>query len=195
MVKPILVCTFVALVILTECLFAWFLIPSTSDLEAWAKAKAADGASHGEAAPADAHGGHDAHGTDPHAADSHGNDAHGAEHASGAHGSGHHEVEAELGKFNVVIHQPAANLTMRVNFHLIGTLPHESETEFNELLAKNEHRLRDQVIFEIRNSRVEDLTDPGLALLKRKILAKSNELLGKPILRTVLFSDFSFIEQ
>ena len=51
------------------------------------------------------------------------------------------------------------------------------------------------MIFEIRNCRVEDLTDPGLALLKRKILAKSNELLGKPMLHTVLFSDFSFIEQ
>jgi hypothetical protein len=51
------------------------------------------------------------------------------------------------------------------------------------------------VIFEIRNSRVEDLVDPGLALLKRKILAKSNELLGQPVLRAVLFSDFSFIEQ
>jgi flagellar FliL protein len=55
--------------------------------------------------------------------------------------------------------------------------------------------MRDHVLFEIRNSTIEDLTDPGLALLKRKILAKSNELLGKPILRTVLFSDFSFIEQ
>ncbi len=178
MVKPIVVCTFVALVILTECLFAWFLIPSTTQVEAWAKTKAA--------------GGHDQHAAHGHApADGHGAPG---EHAAGGHGE-KHEVEAELGKYNVVIHQPAANLTMRVNFHLIGTLPEAQETEFHELLAKNEHRLRDQVIFEIRNSRVEDLTDPGLALLKRKILAKSNELLGKPILQTVLFSDFSFIEQ
>jgi len=176
MAKPILVCTFVALVILTECLFAWFLIPSTSDVEAWAKARASEGAV----------------GAGGHAA-SHGEDEHGHGHAP-AHGPGH-EVEAELGRYNVVIHQPAASLTMRVNFHLIGTLSEADELEFHELLAKNEHRLRDQVIYEIRNSRVEDLTDPGLALLKRKILAKSNELLGKPILRTVLFSDFSFIEQ
>jgi flagellar FliL protein len=173
MAKPILVCTFVALVILTECLFAWFLIPSTSDVEAWAKARASEGSS------ATSH------------ASAHGQDEHGQ---APAHGSSH-EVEAELGRYNVVIHQPAASLTMRVNFHLIGTLGEADEAEFHELLAKNEHRLRDQVIFEIRNSRVEDLTDPGLALLKRKILAKSNELLGKPLLRTVLFSDFSFIEQ
>jgi flagellar FliL protein len=183
MVKPILVCSFVALVILTECLFAWFLIPSTSDVEAWAKTKAADHA--GQTADPHTKTGH-GHGPAEHGEPGHGEAAHGGEH---------HEVEAELGKYNVVIHQPAANLTMRVNFHLIGTLAEESEAEFHELLAKNEHRLRDQVIFEIRNSRVEDLTDPGLALLKRKILAKSNELLGKPVLRTVLFSDFSFIEQ
>lgn len=179
MVKPIVVCTFVALVILTECLFAWFLIPSTTEVQAWAQTKTEQHAADSHAA------------ADGHAAEGHGNEA---GHAAGGHGE-KHEVEAELGKYNVVIHQPAANLTMRVNFHLIGTLPETEEAHFHELLAKNEHRLRDQVIFEIRNSRVEDLTDPGLALLKRKILAKSNELLGKPILQAVLFSDFSFIEQ
>ncbi|MEX2173311.1 MAG: flagellar basal body-associated FliL family protein [Pirellulaceae bacterium] len=173
MIKPILVGTFVALVILTECLFAYFLIPNSADVAAYAvdKTDRAKSGATGEAGHA-AHDGHDGHSA-----------------------ASHHEVEADLGKYNVVIHQPAANVTMRVNFHLIGTLPEEEHEEFHALLAKNEHRLRDQVIFEIRNGRVEDLTDPGLALLKRKILAKSNELLGKPILRTVLFSDFSFIEQ
>jgi hypothetical protein len=180
--KPILVGTFVALVILSECLFAYFLIPSTAEVEKWASDKAAASA---KAASVGKHG--------------HGGDT--ASHGEAGHadqpGNGHsaHAIEVELGKFNIVIHQPAANLTMRVNFHLIATLPEESHKEFEELLGHNEHRLRDQVIFEIRNSRVEDLTDPGLALLKRKILAKSNELLGKPILHTVLFSDFSYIEQ
>jgi flagellar basal body-associated protein FliL len=185
MIKPLLVGTFVAIVVLTECLFAYFLIPSTADVENWAKERSAGNTGQATSAGQDAHAGDDGHGGQA----GHGAaDGHGGEHAA-------HEVEAELGKFNVVIHQPAANLTMRVNFHLIGTLPEVASKEFEELLHHNEHRLRDQVIFEIRNSRVEDLTDPGLALLKRKILAKSNELLGKPILHTVLFSDFSYIEQ
>ena len=182
MVKPILVSVFVGVVILSECLFAYFLIPSTADVEKWAGQK---GGGHA----AKSSGGQDDHGSK---AAGHAHDGKGGD---GDHGHGAHQIEVELGKFNVVIHQPAANLTMRVNFHLIGTLPEEASKEFEELLHHNEHRLRDQVIFEIRNSRVEDLTDPGLALLKRKILAKSNELLGKPILHTVLFSDFSYIEQ
>jgi flagellar FliL protein len=105
------------------------------------------------------------------------------------------ESEVDLGKYNIVIHHPGSNVTIRVNFHLIGTVPGEELHEFEELLVKNQHRLRDQAIFEVRNCQIDDLTDPGLALLKRRILAKSNDLLGKPLLHSVVFSDFSFVEQ
>lgn len=67
--------------------------------------------------------------------------------------------------------------------------------DFTHLLEKNQHRLRDQIIFEIRNAQLSDLTDPGLGLIKRRILAKSNDLLGQPLLQNVVFSEFSFIEQ
>lgn len=172
MAKTIIVVVLVAVVILTEGMFAYLLIPSRGDLEKWATEKAAK---------------------DAHAGEGHGDDSHGSGHdASHAHG---HEHEVELGKYNVVVHHPASNVTLRVSFHLIGTVEEKLHHEFEELLAKNQHRLRDQAIFEIRNCQIEDLTDPGLALLKRRILAKSNDLLGKPLLRSVVFSDFSFVEQ
>jgi hypothetical protein len=171
MLKPILVAVFISAVILVECAFAYLLIPSTSDLETWAKQKEGGHAAAGE------------HGEEKHG------EGHGSEH------SAEHEAEVELGKFNVIVHKPADNLTMRVNFHLIGTVPEKEHKEFEELYAKCEHRLRDQIIFEVRKSDVPELSDPGLALLKRKILAKSNDLLGKPVLKTIVFSDFAFIEQ
>ena len=119
-----------------------------------------------------------------------------AGHAAQGHKhEGEPEAEVDLGKYNVVVHHPASNVTLRVSFHLIGTVPAKEHHEFEELLAKNQHRLRDQAIFEIRNCQIDDLTDPGLALLKRRILAKSNDLLGKPLLHAVVFSDFSFVEQ
>jgi flagellar FliL protein len=207
MLKPILIATVVSVVILTECLFAYLLIPSTSDLQAWAQTKQ-DGASPAEAkqattdAPAASAPAASAHGEGAHGKSAHGETAHGASdsHGSAASEAGHgagdgHDHEVDLGKFNVVVHQPAADVTLRINFHLIGTVTDKEHHEFTELLAKNQHRLRDHVISEIRNAQGADLNDPGLALLKRRILATSNELLGKPILQTIVFSDFSFIEQ
>ena len=164
MLKPIIVGVIVSVVILSECLFAWMLIPSRTDLEKWSATKVAKDAAAGHAEK---------------------------EHKR----EGKPETEIDLGKYNVVVHHPASNVTLRVNFHLIGTVLAEEQHEFEELLSKNQHRLRDQAIFEIRNCQIDDLTDPGLALLKRRILAKSNDLLGKPLLHSVVFSDFSFVEQ
>jgi hypothetical protein len=164
MLKPIIVAVIVAAVIMTECVFAYMLIPSRGELEKWSATKAAKDAEAGHAAK---------------------------EHKA----EGKPESEVDLGKYNVVVHHPASNVTLRVNFHLIGTVLTEELHEFEELVAKNQHRLRDQAIFEIRNCQIDDLTDPGLALLKRRILAKSNDLLGKPLLHSVVFSDFSFVEQ
>ena len=168
MTKMIVVSVLVTVVIVTECLFAYLMIPSTADVEAWAQGQ------HGESGKEGGHGEPGGHGQ--------------------AH-SGHGEAEVDLGKFNVIVHEPSSQVTLRVNFHLIGTVPEEEHTEFEHLLETHQHRLRDHTIFEVRNCKVEDLTDPGLALLKRRILAKSNDLLGMPLLKSVVFSDFSFVEQ
>jgi flagellar basal body-associated protein FliL len=164
MIKTIVVAVLVAVVILTECMFAYVLIPSRGELEKWSAEKATKEAAAG-------------HSTQEHKHE------------------GKPETEVDLGKYNVIVHHPASNVTLRVNFHLIGTVLGEEHKEFEELLTKNQHRLRDQAIFEIRNCQIDDLTDPGLALLKRRILAKSNDLLGKPLLHSIVFSDFSFVEQ
>ena len=164
MVKTIIVAVLVTAVIAAECLLAYFIIPSRSDLEKWSTEKAAKEAEHGHSAQDHKHEGKPA-------------------------------AEVDLGKYNIVIHHPGSNVTIRVNFHLIGTVPAEESHELEELLIKNQHRLRDQAIFEVRNCQIDDLTDPGLALLKRRILGKSNDLLGKPLLHSIVFSDFSFVEQ
>lgn len=235
MVKPILVTVLVAVVILTECVLAYMLIPSSAavqaklDEHAEPAAKADEhGDSHGHDSKSDKHGakddghgkkddGHskkDSHGAKP-KADAHGG-GHGAKPKADAHGGGHGgghgahgastvklpagsgtggEVEVELGKFNLMVHEPASNITLRINFHLVGTVEDGDSEDFSHLLEKNQHRLRDQIIFEIRNAQLSDLTDPGLGLIKRRILAKSNDLLGQPLLQNVVFSEFSFIEQ
>ena len=105
------------------------------------------------------------------------------------------QVEVDLGEFGVTSYQPISNTTLRIDFRLYGTVAVEKEKEFLGQLERNNHRFRDEVIVTVRSSEITDLTDAGLGLIKRKILEKSNALLGKRYLRSIIFSDFSFIEQ
>jgi flagellar FliL protein len=100
-----------------------------------------------------------------------------------------------LGKFGVTSFQPSTNSTLLIDFHLYGTVGGEEKAAFDRAMEGNQHRFRDQVIVIVRSSELTDLTDAGLGLIKRKILEKSNRLLGKPYIRSVIFSDFSFVEQ
>ncbi|MDX1962528.1 MAG: flagellar basal body-associated FliL family protein [Pirellulales bacterium] len=71
----------------------------------------------------------------------------------------------------------------------------EDDSKFGKLLKKHKHRFRDTVIVTIRNSSSVDLSDPALGLIKRQILAKTNSLLGEPLLKEMIFSDFSVVQQ
>ena len=105
------------------------------------------------------------------------------------------QLEVELGEFHVTAYQPLSNSTMRLDFHLYGTIVKEDEEAFLAAFEENKNRFRDQAIGIFRSSEVTDLTDAKLGLIKRKILETSNKILGEPYLRTIIFSDFSFIEQ
>ena len=140
MVKTVIVAVIVAAVILTECMFAYLLIPSRGELEKWSTEKAAKEAKAGHNAQDHKH-------------------------------EGKPESEVDLGKYNVIVHHPASNITLRVNFHLVGTVLHDEEKEFEELLTRTSMAC-DQAIFEIRNCQIDDLTDPDSAFLERTLWRK-----------------------
>jgi flagellar FliL protein len=131
--------------------------------------------------------------------------------------------EVDLGRFSITSIDPTSQTTMLIDFHLYGAVLYEPEdhaaaeeaagghgddhgkkkedaepednTRFGRLLKKNKHRFRDQVIVVIRNAQMPDLSDPALGLIKRQILAKTNSLLGEPLLKEVIFSDFAVVQQ
>ncbi len=105
------------------------------------------------------------------------------------------EIEVDLGQFRVTSYQPATDTTFRVNFHLFGTIAEEDQDEFDVLKEANEARLREQVNVIVRAAEIPDLTDPTLGLIKRRILDKMNRILGRQLVKGVIFSDMSFVEQ
>ncbi len=105
------------------------------------------------------------------------------------------EIEVDLGEFCVTAFQSVSNTTLRIDFHLFGTVKTEAQKDFLKLMEENKHRFREQVLVTVRGAEITDLTDAGLGLMKRKLLDRANHTLGKPLLQTVVISDFSFIEQ
>lgn len=185
----------IGVIVLVECLAAYLFLPASAESAAVAAAASdldAPAASEHEEAREESHG--DSHGN------SHGG-GHGDSHGKKEHGGGHGPavgefVEVELGKFSVMAFHPSTtNSTLVIDFHLYGAVLHADEPDFAALFEANEKRFRDEIITTVRSAELAELTDPGLGLIKRKFLATTNRLLGKPLLQAVVFSDFSFIEQ
>lgn len=103
--------------------------------------------------------------------------------------------EVELGEFRVTSYRAESSSTWYIEFKLFGTINASEEGEFDELRKQVEHRFRDQIIVIIRSMNRNDFADAGLGLIKRQILERTNKTLGKPMLKSVFFSDFSFQEQ
>ncbi len=130
--------------------------------------------------------------------------------------------EVDLGKFSLTAYDANSNTTLLIDFHLFGVVAadhddrdgkgeagHEGHgghgkageagdddnSNFGRLFKKSKNRFRDLVIVIIRNAQMSDLADPSLGLIKRQILAKTNSLLGEPLLKEVIFSDFAVVQQ
>lgn len=208
----------VLVVTLAECVGAYLYLPAATasnagpdlsevTVEDVMQPKAAADDKHGEHGKkaehgkGDAHAKGDAHGkADDHGkADEHGKgDGHGKSDEHGKHGpvriaGENHEMD--MGQFRVTAFQALSNTTLRVDFHLYGIVADGSDEEFASLLEAKKQRFRDQVITTIRSVDMTDFTEAGLGLIKRRILETTNKTLGKPLLQSVLFSDFSFVEQ
>jgi hypothetical protein len=128
------------------------------------------------------------------AAEEHGEEGHGEEgHGEGAHGD--HTMEVTLGVYHIVSFNPKTMASLSVDFELFGTVLAEEEPEFAHLYEAHEKRISEQITIAVRGLQADDLTDPGLGLLKRIILEKTNRALGKPLVREAVVSQFSFIER
>lgn len=158
----------ILVLVLLECAVAYMVIPSPQDVIRAAEDQAQAGEANGDAMAQEAK---------PLAADE-------------------ESVEIELGQpFGITAYRPLSESTMRIDFHLYATIRLSEKGQFEALMERNQNRFREQVIVTVRSSDESELTDPSLGLLKRKILEKTNNILGKPMVHSIIFSDFSFVEQ
>lgn len=176
---------FVSLIVLLEMGAAAMLLPSAEETrevgQQLAKAQhEKDSGAHGEE-----HG-------DEHA------EEHGEEHgdAHGGGGGAHDDThEVTLGTYHIVSFNPKTGTSLSIDFDLFGVVLAEEEAEFSHLYTAHEKRISEQITIAVRGMESADLTDPGLGLIKRIILEKTNRALGKPLVREAIISQFSFMER
>jgi flagellar FliL protein len=163
---------FVSLIVILEIVAAAMLAPSAQETERLAQQVTA--ASTGESASSE-------------------EDGHGDEKTEN---QDQDEVkEVELGSYNITRFNPTTNTTLAIDFELFGTVLAEEAGEFPHLFENSKARIREQVTMTLHSAESADLTDAGLGLIKRRILEKTNRALGRPLLKEVLFSKFSFVER
>ena len=192
---------FVLAVVSVECLVAYLFLPKLGAPHAAAAAADAASASEAEhkALQAEKEAGKEkAHGK-PAEKEGGKHGEKGGKHEKGEKKGGHgapvaEVVEADLGEFSVTGTQLSSGSTLRIALHLYGTVSGLDAERFETKMAEIQHRFREQVIVTLRGAQAADLSDAGLGLLKRAILEKTNALLGEPLLKTVVFSEFSFFE-
>lgn len=104
-------------------------------------------------------------------------------------------IEVELGVFPVTVYNPESDTSISIDCELFATVLAAEAAEFQTQFASNRNRVRDQVTVTLKSAEAVELSDPGLGLIKRRILEKTNRALGKPLIREVLVTRFNFVER
>lgn len=105
------------------------------------------------------------------------------------------QVEVDMGEYTITHSSQSEGATTYVEFHLFGVIDNTTNEEFTALVGENENRIRDLIRSIVRESPISELADPGLGLIKNRILEKVNRLLGKQILKAVVFGNYTFVER
>lgn len=105
-------------------------------------------------------------------------------------------VEVEIDTFNVTNSGAGNGTVIHISFKLVAivskNIEHEFDTAVNET---NQHRVRQAILQVARSTSRNDLNDPNLRAMKRRIREEINKVLRKSDIIEVVISNFSTLEQ
>ena len=98
----------------------------------------------------------------------------------------------DLGHFKIHDLRPTRNETAKLTFTLhLALAPNVSEQQLAQL-QHWKHRLRNQVIIVVRTIETKDFQASDLALLRQKILIRTNRLLKSKLAEDVFLTEYIF---
>lgn len=159
----------VAVLVVVEIVAAAMLIPSAADTEELAKELAR--ATRGDEL------------------------ADGADDDDGSLAEGEETIEVELGSFNITRFDPENDTTLNIDFTVVGVVLATEQATFIEAFEANTSRIQEQIVMTMHAAQTSDLTTAGLGLIKRQIVEKTNRVVGRPLLREVVFTKINFVQR
>jgi hypothetical protein len=100
-------------------------------------------------------------------------------------------TEVDLGEFTVSTYLDGTNTTLRFRFHLYGLVADDDLEDFEAEYEKKTRRIREQIFKIIKESELEDIKDPSLSLIKRRILTTINKAFRRKVVKSVMMDDVS----
>ncbi len=101
-----------------------------------------------------------------------------------------HFSEVDLGEFTVSQRDSAAIFHTR--FHLYAVVPDSLVDQFNEALKTHAERVRSKVRESTQRCDVDKIDDPSLGWLKSDLITSINRIVRAPMVRDVVFAEFTF---
>lgn len=101
-----------------------------------------------------------------------------------------HFSEVDLGEFMVTQRREPSIFYIR--FHLYAVVPDSFVGQFDQLRQTHGERIRAKVRQVTMACDIDHLNDPSLGWLKSELISSINEVTQSPIVRDVVFGDFSF---
>lgn len=88
--------------------------------------------------------------------------------------------------------QESSTAIFVISFKVCAVVADEDMVEFTELVTTHGERLSHLIQETVRDEEVEDLGRADLGMLKYTLTKCINQCLGKPLVRSVVFSEFQF---
>ncbi len=102
--------------------------------------------------------------------------------------------KADLGDFSIKIYDPLTRTSMKSDFHLEGNTVFDDQEGFSQFMESNHRLFREQVTVTMRSCNVNDLANPDLKLLEKKLVSRVNRAIGRSVLKSVRIMNHSLYE-
>jgi hypothetical protein len=100
-------------------------------------------------------------------------------------------VEFEIGNFSSTNSNAIAGTEIHISMTVVAAVSHKNHVAFEEaVLHDHPARIRQAIERVVRSSSIENLTDPDLNVIKRKIREDVNLILGKSYIIEVIISGY-----